>query len=83
MVLNSIRNEHSNFSVYVAHIINEIRENSSVSQWQYIPSNMNELPLTNATIFSNFIYYMCYINTKEMKFEKIVALVNGNTFHLT
>ena len=41
MVLNSIRNEHSNFSVYVAHIINEIRENSSVSQWQYIPSNMN------------------------------------------
>ena len=40
-VLNYIRNEHSNFGVYVAHRINEIRENSSVSQWHYIPSNMN------------------------------------------
>ena len=40
-VLIYIRNEHSNFGVYVAHRINEIRENSSVSQWHYIPSNMN------------------------------------------
>ena len=40
-VLNYIRNEHSNFGVYVAHRINEILENSSVSQWHYIPSNMN------------------------------------------
>ena len=40
-VLNYIRNEHSNFGVYVAHRINEILENSSVSQWRYIPSNMN------------------------------------------
>ena len=39
-VLNYIRNERSNFGVYVAHRINEIR-----------------------------------------KLEKIVALVNGNTFH--
>ena len=41
MVLNFIRNKHSNFGVYVALRINEIWENSSVSQWQYIPSNMN------------------------------------------
>ena len=41
MVLNYIRNKHSNFGVYVALRINEIWENSSVSQWQYIPSNMN------------------------------------------
>ena len=40
-VLNYILNEHSNFGVYVAHRINEILENSSVSQWHYIPSNMN------------------------------------------
>ena len=39
-VLNYIRNEHSNFGVYVAHRINEIRENSSISQGQYIPSDM-------------------------------------------
>ena len=31
-VLNYIRNEHSNFGVYVAHRINEIRENSSIIQ---------------------------------------------------
>ena len=35
-MLNYIRNEHSSFGVYVAHRINEIRENSSISQWQYI-----------------------------------------------
>ena len=40
-VLNYIHNEHCNFGVYVAHRINEIRENSNVSQWHYIPSNMN------------------------------------------
>ena len=40
-MLNYIRDEHSNFGVYVAHRINEILENSSVSQWHYIPSNMN------------------------------------------
>ena len=40
-VLNYIRNDHSNFGVYIAHRINEILENSSVSQWHYIPSNMN------------------------------------------
>ena len=40
-VLNYIRNKHSNFGVYVAHRINEIRENSSISQGQYIPSDMN------------------------------------------
>ena len=40
-MLNYIRNEHSNFGVYVAHRINEIRGNGSVSQWHYIPSNMN------------------------------------------
>ena len=40
-VLNYIPNEHSNFGVYVAHRINEIRENSSISQWQCILSNTN------------------------------------------
>lgn len=35
-----ICNEHSKFSVYVEHRINEIQENSSISQWQYIPSKM-------------------------------------------
>ena len=41
MVLNYTHNKHSNFSVFVAQRINEIPENSSTSQWQYIPSNMN------------------------------------------
>ena len=41
MVLNYIRNEHSNFDDYVAHRINEIRENNSISQSKYIPSNGN------------------------------------------
>ena len=27
--------------VYIAHRINEIQEKSGVSQWHYIPSNMN------------------------------------------
>ena len=42
-VLNYIRNERSNFGVYVAHRINEIRklENSSISKWKYISSTMN------------------------------------------
>ena len=48
--LNYIRNEHSNFTcvlfiysecVYLALRINEFWENSSVSQCQFIPSNMN------------------------------------------
>ena len=40
-VLNYIFNKHSNFGVYVAHRVNEIRENSSISHWQYFLSNMN------------------------------------------
>ena len=39
-MLNYISNKNSNFGVYVAHRIKKKWENSSICQWQYIPSNM-------------------------------------------
>ena len=40
-VLNYIHNEFCGSGVYVVYRANQIRENSSISQWQYVPSNMN------------------------------------------
>ena len=38
-LFNYICNMHCSFGVYVAHIINEIPENSSIGLRKYIPSN--------------------------------------------
>ena len=55
-VLNCICNDHSNFGIYVAHRINEIWENSSISQWKYIPSNMNVADnATRCISFNRFV----------------------------
>ena len=36
-----MRNESTNFGIYIAHRVNEIRENSSIDDWYYIPTKLN------------------------------------------
>ena len=41
VVLGYLRNIHKRFKVFVANRVQQIRENTGVSKWNYIPSKMN------------------------------------------
>ena len=36
IVINYLKNETTNFGVFIAHRINEIHNNSKVSEWHYV-----------------------------------------------
>ena len=38
-VLNYLRNEKTNFGVYVTHRVNEIGNNTSIEVWHYVSQN--------------------------------------------
>lgn len=40
-VLSYIRNENSRISSYIAHRVNEIRENTRINSWNFIPGQLN------------------------------------------
>ena len=41
IVINYIKNETTNFGVFIAHRINEIRNNSTVNEWHYASTKDN------------------------------------------
>ena len=41
VVLGYLRNTHKRFKVFFANRVQQIRENTDVSKWNYIPSKMN------------------------------------------
>ena len=41
VVLGYLRNTHKRFKVFVANRVQQIREHTDVSQWNYVPSKMN------------------------------------------
>ena len=41
VVLGYLRNTHKRFKVFVANRVQQIREHTNVSQWNYVPSKMN------------------------------------------
>ena len=41
LVLNYIKSVDANFASYIAHRINEIRSNTDIKQWNYIPGRFN------------------------------------------
>ena len=40
-VINYLKNETTNFGVYIAHRVNEIRRSSSIEDWYYVPTKLN------------------------------------------
>ena len=40
-VINYSKNETTNFGVYIAHRVNEIRRSSSIEDWYYLPTKLN------------------------------------------
>ena len=40
-VLKYIKNENQRFSAYIMHRVNEIKSNSNISDWHYVPGKMN------------------------------------------
>ena len=39
--INYLKNETTNFGVYIAHRVNEIRRSSSIEDWYYVPTKLN------------------------------------------
>ena len=40
-VMNYLKNEATNFGVYIAYRVNEIRRSSSTEEWYYVPTKLN------------------------------------------
>ena len=40
-ILKYIKNENQRFSAYIMHRVNEIKSNSNISDWYYVPGKMN------------------------------------------
>ena len=41
IVINYLKNETTNFGVFITHRINEIRNNSKVNEWHYVSTKDN------------------------------------------
>ena len=54
-VINYSKNETTNFGVYIAHRVNEIRRSSSINDWYYVPTKLNVTDdLTIFTVFQSW-----------------------------
>ena len=48
-VLNYLRNRNTNFGPYIMRRCNEIRQNTNVEDWNYIPTDLNIIITRNTT----------------------------------
>lgn len=61
-VLKYIHNENKHFPVYVMHRLNEIRLNSNITEWHYIPTSLNISDICTRPInFTDFIKRYDYL----------------------
>ena len=53
IVLNYLNNNDTNFGVYIAHRINEIRQSTDLDNWRYIKTERN--PADHTTPYQDFL----------------------------
>ena len=71
-----IKSEATNFGVFIAHCINEIRNNSTVDEWHYVSTKDNAADdLTRYKGFSKLV--LSKITQKESYLSEYYALSNG------
>ena len=77
-VLKYIYNENKHFPVYVMHRLDEIRSNSSINDWNYIPTNLNISDLCTRPIdFTDFINKRDYLSGPRFLLQKDLAAYLG------
>ena len=77
-VLKYIYNENKHFPVYVMHRLDEIRSNSSINDWNYIPTNLNISDLCTRPIdFTDFINKRDYLSGPRFLLQKDLTAYLG------
>ena len=69
-VLKYIYNENKHFPVYVMHRLDEIRSNSSINDWNYIPTNLNI-----SDVCTRPIDFTDLINKRDSYYRKILQRI--------
>ena len=66
-VLKYIKNENQRISAYVMHRVNDIKSNSNIADWHYVPGKMNIADqCTRALTLSRFVKENSYLNGLDM-----------------
>ena len=77
-VLKYIYNENKHFPVYVMHRLDEIQSNSSINDWNYIPTNLNISDLCTRPIdFTDFINKRDYLSGPRFLLQKDLTAYLG------
>ena len=54
IVLNYLKNNDTNFGVYIAHRLNKIRQSAALETWRYIKTEQS--PADHTTRYQNFLF---------------------------
>ena len=75
-VLKFIRNENTRFQTYLMHSINEIRSNSDISDWYFVPGKLNISDnCTRPTTFDNIPKDNRYLNGPPFLYESLESVL--------
>ena len=78
-VINYLKNETTNFGVYIAHRVNEIRRRSSMEDWYYVPTKLNAADdLTRFTGFQTLTIQLWWCTGPEFLLQDNIKSVHLN-----
>ena len=78
-VINYLKNETTNFGVYIAHRVNEIRRRSSMEDWYYVPTELNAADdLTRFTGFQTLTIQLWWCTGPEFLLQDNIKSVHLN-----
>ena len=84
-VLKYIKNENQRFSAYPMHRVNEIKSNSNIAHWHYVPGKMNIADQCPRQLtLSRFVKESSYLNGSDMlRLSSQEHIANSNNLILS